>query len=643
LVEDNPGDADLVLEYLGVQPGASEQVAHVKTLAEALRALSAEDTDIVLLDLGLPDASGVECVAAIRAKAGDIPIVVLTGTDDEAVALACIAAGAQDYLSKLEFRSQSLGRALAYAIARRQEASQRQRADELQRRLAAIVEASSDAIVSSTPSGAITSWNRGAALIFGYEPGEVIGKPIGEVLRPAAGAGPTEQEDRILPTPQQDDTAGAGEIVVLRKDGQPVTLSVVSSTLRDENGAVVGRAAICRDVTDWRRLEQQFLQSQKMEAVGQLAGGVAHDFNNLLGVITGHTELLLRDLGSEGRARSRLEEVRKAAEHAASLTRQLLAFSRKQVLRPRIVDLNEVVASVERLLRRLIGEDIRLVAALGARLWRVKVDPGQIEQVIVNLAVNARDAMSAGGRLVIETSNTSLDESYTRGRPGLDPGDYVLLAVSDTGHGMDAATAAQIFEPFFTTKEPGKGTGLGLATVYGIIKQSGGHIAVYSEPRIGTTFKIYFPRAEGVEERAPEGPQEPPPRGRETVLLLEDAEALQMIVREILEDAGYTVIDGKTTEDALARAAEHRGAIDIVLTDVIMPGASGPEVVARIKTEWPEIRVLFMSGYADPAIGRRGTLEPNTNFIQKPFTAEALQRKLREVLDRARDPGKGEP
>jgi nitrogen-specific signal transduction histidine kinase/CheY-like chemotaxis protein len=391
---------------------------------------------------------------------------------------------------------------------------------------------------------------------------------------------------------------------------------------------------VAREVTDRKRLEEQLRQAQKMEAVGQLAGGVAHDFNNLLGVITGYGELLARDLGPDHPARRRVEQIRKAADRAVGLTRQLLAFSRKQVLEPKVLDLSAVVADLESMLRRLIGENVHIVTVFGQGLGRVKADPGQIEQVIVNLAVNARDAMPGGGKLIIETADVEIDESYVRNHRYVEPGPFVMLAVSDTGQGMDPDILSRVFEPFFTTKEEGRGTGLGLSTVYGIVKQSGGHITVYSEPGRGTTFKVYLPRVgEKAAEIVATAPPAPPPSGSETVLLVEDADGLRVMIRELLEGGGYTVLEASNPGDALKRAEEHRGPLHVVLTDVIMPGMSGPDLAARLEAMRPGLRLVYMSGYTDEAIGHHGMLDGGTHFLQKPFTSDALLHKIRQVLD----------
>jgi len=386
-------------------------------------------------------------------------------------------------------------------------------------------------------------------------------------------------------------------------------------------------------VSDKRRLETQLLQAQKMEAVGRLAGGVAHDFNNLLGVITGYSELLGKTLEPEHRGWGRLREIQKAAERAAGLTRQLLAFSRKQVLATRVLDLNHIVGELEKMLRRLIGEDVQLLSKTAVGLWPVRADSGQIEQVIVNLVVNARDAMPRGGTVVVETSNVLVDDSYARAHADVSLGAYVLLTVSDTGEGMDEATQSHIFEPFFTTKEEGKGTGLGLATVFGIVKQSGGHIRVYSEPGVGSTFKVYLPRA--YKDAEVEPPPEPakPLRGTETILLVEDAEALRIMIREILEGAGYGVIECADSAEALRKPAPDVARAHLLLTDVIMPQTSGPEVARSLRKKHPGLKVLFMSGYTNQAIGHHGVLDEGAQLLEKPFTTEGLLRKVRSVLD----------
>jgi PAS domain S-box-containing protein len=388
-----------------------------------------------------------------------------------------------------------------------------------------------------------------------------------------------------------------------------------------------------QDVTDRTQLEDQLRQSQKMEAVGRLAGGIAHDFNNLLTAITGYSSLGLQRIDENHPLRGYLEEIKKAGDRAANLTRQLLAFGRKQILQPLPLNLNDIVSEINKLLRRLIGEDIELSAKLGPELRRIKVDPGQIEQVLVNLVVNARDAMPRGGKLTIETANVELSPEYASRRVGVQPGRFVMLAVSDNGMGMDKKTQERIFEPFFTTKEKDKGTGLGLSTVYGIVKQSGGSIFVYSEVDHGTTFKVYLPEHDAPTTTEPTTVEDAIRRGSETVLLVEDEDVVRSLARQILERAGYSVLEASRGDEALSLCAAYQRPIQLLLTDVVMPETSGKEVAERLRILHPEIKVLFMSGYTDEAIVHHGVLDAKVEFIQKPFTPAALARKVRQVID----------
>ncbi|MDB5311612.1 MAG: Histidine kinase [Gemmataceae bacterium] len=416
-------------------------------------------------------------------------------------------------------------------------------------------------------------------------------------------------------------------------DGVRRVIKNSAAPIRDGDGTITGAVVINENVTDVLRLENQFHQAQKMEAVGHLAGGVAHDFNNLLTIINGYSEILLPGLPPADPKREMISEIRQAGERAAGLTRQLLAFSRQTVLEPRVLNLNDVVRENEKMLRRLIGEDVRLTAVLDPALDPVKVDPGQIGQVIMNLAVNARDAMPTGGTLAIETGNVKLDET-TAMDPEAKPGRYVRLAVTDTGAGMTPEIQAHIFEPFFTTKGPGKGTGLGLATVYGIVKQSGGFISVSSEPGRGTAFKIYFPLAQG---RVPTGKSfpglKPVARGTETVLLVEDEDALRSMVRVVLQQVGYTVLEASRGTIAIRLAGEHPGPVHLLITDVVMPEMGGRQLVERLARLRPDIKVLYLSGYTDDAVVRHGVLQADVAFLQKPFTMAALTNRVREVLD----------
>ena len=505
--------------------------------------------------------------------------------------------------------------------------------------LAAIVQSSNDAIVSKTLDGTITSWNDAATRLFGYTAEETVGRPITILIPPDR----LDEERVLIGRVAAGERVDHYETIRLRKDGTEVTLSISLAPVLDASGKVIGASKTARDLTErrkteaaLRRTEDHLRQAQKMEAVGRLAGGVAHDFNNVLSVILSYAEMLQADLKQDDPMRGDLEEISKAAQRAAGLTRQLLLFSRQQVVQPRVLDLNDILAGMDKMLRRLLGEDVDLTSVPAPQAGRVRADPSSIEQVIMNLVVNARDAMPTGGQLTIETQNVDLDEEYVREHPGSMPGPHVMLAVSDSGMGMDRATQSRIFDPFFTTKEAGKGTGLGLSTVFGIAQQSGGSIWVYSEPGKGATFKVYFPRVTA-EMDAPH-PTLPPVtlRGRETILLVEDEEQVRAVAQGILERNGYRVIAARSPGEALILCEEHSGTIDLLLTDVVMPQMSGPELARRIAKVRSDTRVLCMSGYTDDSIVRHGVLESGVAFLQKPFTPETLMRKVREVCNTPR-------
>jgi PAS domain S-box-containing protein len=421
---------------------------------------------------------------------------------------------------------------------------------------------------------------------------------------------------------------------IVRPDGSTRWIRARAYAVNDATGRAYRVAGISRDITEQRRLEEQFRQAQKMEAVGRLAAGVAHVFNNVLSVILSYTTIALDELPVGERARDDIEEVRRAAERATELTRHLLALSRRQVLQPRVLDMIHVVTGMEKMLRRLLGEDVELSLLTAQRAGKVHADPNQIEQVIMNLAVNARDAMPRGGKLSIEVANVDLDAAYAAGHSAVAPGGYVMLAMTDTGIGMDAATRERIFEPFFTTKERGKGTGLGLATVFGIVQQSGGHIWVYSEVGHGTTFKVYLPRTDRVDgaiEAPP--PQASPRRGTETILLVEDDEQLRTMMRTILRRHGYNVLDSQNGGEAYLLCEKYPARIHVLVTDVVMPRMSGRELADRLVAMRPDMRVLFVSGHTEDAIVHHGVLDAGIAFLQKPITPNALLRRVREVLD----------
>lgn len=479
--------------------------------------------------------------------------------------------------------------------------------------------------------------NDAAVLHYGYAREEFLSMTIKEIR--------SEVEIPVLLDSLSDESGlnMAGTWKHQKKDGTVIDVEIISHPLR-----FAGRNAklvLANDITErkqaekaLRETEEQLRQSQKLEGVGQLAGGIAHDFNNLLTVINGFCSLAMRGLQSDDPLLANLQEVKKAGDRATSLTRQLLAFSRRQVLQPKILNLDSVVSDMEKMLRRLIGENIDLRAVLEPSLGSVKADPGQIEQIILNLVVNARDSMPNGGKLTIETDNVYLDEEYVKSHVGAQVGPHVMLAVSDTGSGMDQKTQARIFEPFFTTKELGKGTGLGLSTVYGIVKQSGGNIWIYSELGRGTTFKIYLPRVdEGAREYKRAADFDEIVHGTETILLVEDEEMLRKLAHQTLSIYGYQVIEASNGDEALSLFSQHEGSIHLLLTDVIMPGMSGREVASRLLESRPGIGVLFMSGYTDDAIVHQGVLNQSANFIQKPFAPDSLVRKVRQVLDENRN------
>jgi len=511
--------------------------------------------------------------------------------------------------------------------------TEHKQAEERLRRQAALLDGANDAIYVRELDHTVSYWNAGAERLFGWTRTEALQRKItelGEEGRAAFEAAHTALLEK---------GNWVGELSFITEAGRKCQVLCRWTLLRDDKGHPAEVLAINTDITEQKALEAQFLQAQKMESVGRLAGGVAHDFNNLLTVINSSAEFALAELKEGDPLRDDLEQILASGVRAAGLTRQLLAFSRKQVLQPAVLNLNTLVEAAEKMLKRLIGEDVDLALALAKDLGPVRADPGQIEQVIVNLAVNARDAMPTGGMLTIETADVELDEAYASQHAGASPGPYVLLAISDTGTGMDEATRTRIFEPFFTTKEAERGTGLGLSTVYGIVRQSGGSIWVYSEIGAGTTFKIYLPRVAEPADDVRAGPAQAPTRGTETVLVVEDDKALRRAARRILSSAGYTVLEAADGAEALRVLEGHAGPLHLLLTDVVMPGLSGREVAERLCALRPGLKVLFSSGYTDDSILRHGVLDRSVHFIAKPFTRAALTRKVRDVLDEPSEGG----
>ena len=495
----------------------------------------------------------------------------------------------------------------------------------------------SDVIWTTDLEGSITFITPSSENLYGYSSEEMLGMPLEETLSPQSVPIVKKMIGDALA-----DYKGAVLITIdtRHKNGQMVPVEIIADFLWDENGIPTGITGVSRDISKRKLLEKQLIEAQKMESVGRLAGGVAHDFNNLLTVILSCAEVVAAGMREDDPIMEDIRDIRKAGKRAASLTRQLLAFSRRQMIQPQIMDLNELIADLERMLRRLIGADIDMPFTPTPGLWKVEADPGQIEQIIVNITINARDAMPDGGRLTIETANVELDEEYVDYRSMVTPGEYVMIAITDTGCGMDAETMKNVFEPFFTTKETGKGTGLGLSVAYGIVKQHKGNIWVYSEPEKGTVFKIYLPRClkkSGQEYRSRAPIKIAELRGSETVLAVDDDDTILRAVVRMLKQHGYNMLQAANGEEAKVVADEYEGPIHLLLTDVVMPGMSGRETAESVLVGRSEMNLLFMSGYTGNAIAHHGVLDPEVNFISKPFSSDDLARKVRMVLDESRE------
>lgn len=643
LVDDSTDLRERLVEMLSQVQGL-DVMGQVNSVADARSALRDLNPDLVILDLQMRDGSGIDVLRELRSTHPQTKVIVFTNHPEEQYRRRCADLGVTQFLSKstdsrllIEIAAQLVLNCETTIEAPVSTTPPRQasliRSEE---RYRDYFENAKDAIYVHDLDGRYTMVNKAGEDLTGYSRAELLQMSVSDVV-------PHNFMDQIearLKKKLRDHAPTVYEVEVVRKDGSRVPVEV-SSRVIFENGVPVAIQGSARDITGRKRAEEalrasqlQLQQSQKLEAVGQLAGGVAHDFNNLLTAIIGYTDLSLRRIGLEDSIRHNLEETKKAAERAASLTRQLLAFSRKQILEPKILDLNAVVKDMHKMLTRLIGENIDLATKAAPDLGRVKADPSQVEQIIMNLVVNARDAMPQGGKVTIETANVMLDDPNTLKHVSVTPGSYVMLAVSDTGTGFDEETQSRIFEPFFTTKEVGRGTGLGLSTVYGIVKQSGGNIWVYSELGHGTVFKVYLPRVDAAASKIEKIIFETKaPGGSETILLVEDEDVVRGLTRKILMEAGYYVLDVRSGEEAIRLCRDYGGPIDLLLTDVVMPKISGKQVADRLNVLRPAARVLFMSGYTDEAIVRHGVLDANVNFIQKPFTWVGLAKKVREVLD----------
>jgi PAS domain S-box-containing protein len=618
VIDDEAGLRDAIGGLLELQ---GHTVVSASRGSEAREQLRTHAIDAAILDLRLPDVSGLDLLAEIRAHVPDSEVIIVTGYASLPTAVGAIEGAAYSYLVK-PLDADHLLTVLERAL-EKQQLTRALRESEERYRL--VTENIMDAVFLLDVEGRLVLANSRAVALSGHGAEDVRGRPIVALLTPDGA-----EEARVRLTGGQAPPSFF-ETQLVRRDGSRVWIEAgVTGVHKD--GVVVGHLFVARDISERKRLAERLLQAQRMEAVGRLAGAVAHDFNNLLTVILGRADMLA-DESLSGEARRCVELIQDTAERAASLTGQLLAFSRRQALRPRVLDLTTVVTRMEAMLRGLVTEKIDLRFALDPEAGRVKADPGQLQQVLLNLVANARDAMEAGGRLTIATAAAVLDEGDARQHPDVPAGPYVLLAVSDTGVGIEESAQVHLFEPFFTTRPRAGGAGLGLATVYGIVAQSGGHIAVDSEPGRGAIFKVYLPRVDAPTE--PAGPADPviAPTGTETVLLVEDEDEVRVLAREVLTRKGYRVLEAREVDDALRIAATHDASIDVLVTDVVMPKLGGRELAERVVALCPEAKVLYISGYTDGGLLQDGALPPGVAFLQKPFTAVRLALKVREVLD----------
>lgn len=634
-LEDDPVDAELVHVKIEAA-GLICQITHVQTRDEFDAALRQGEHDIILADFRLPMYDGMSALRLAQEVCPDIPFIFVSGTMGEDAVIEGFTEGATDYVLKQSLTRlvPSIRRALHEAGIRHE----RKRVKEELHKLSRAVEQSANTIIITNIEGYIEYANPKFTETSGYSLAEALEQHT-SILK--SGSTPPEVYQQLWETINAG-KEWRGEFQNKKKNGEIYWESASISPIKNTDGVITHFLAVKEDITARKqaeeahaKLEDQLRQSQKMESIGRLASGVAHDFNNLLTVILGYSDLLQIKVGIKHPWVEDLEQIRRAGERAATLTRQLLAFSRQQALAPVILDLNRLVINLQKMLERLIGEDITLSTTTHPALWPITADPGQIEQVVMNLVVNARDAMPTGGKITIETNNVYLDDNYVQTHIEATIGPCVMLAVSDTGYGMDSAIQARIFEPFFTTKEQGKGTGLGLSTVYGIIKQSGGDITVYSEPGQGTTFKIYLPATEttAISLSTPQT-QMASHHSTGVILLVEDDDSLRDLVRKTLQTEGYTILEAGSGAKALSLVKQFQGEIDLLLTDVVMPLMNGRELAEQLSVLYPKAKILFMSGYTNDTVVRHGLLTTEIEFLAKPFAPNTLITRVNTLLDK---------
>jgi two-component system, cell cycle sensor histidine kinase and response regulator CckA len=604
------------------------RLEHAASPEDVLNQLGKGSYDLLLCSNQSTDNVAFQVLRQVRQHVSGVPLIFLSDPVNTDVIEVAIQTIAGHHAAPSQFRDAYATHAIAFDA----HSAERQhlQSEEILRKLWRSVEQMADALTIMDGSGVMEYVNPAFEALTGYSRQEAIGQTLG-ILKSEQQASDLYEE---MWNTVRSGNVFRGIMMNRKKNGETLIIEKVLTPLRDGSGEITHFISTFRDITERRRLESELQQSQKMDAIGRLAGGVAHDFNNLLLVISAYAELMLDSLAAEDPLRRNVAEIMTASRRAADLTRQLLAFGRKQMQLLQVLDLNTVIGEITTMLPRLIGEDVELVFAPAHDLGKVKADPIQIEQVVMNLAANARDAMPGGGTLTIETASVRVDEFYVQRHSIVPAGDYVLLTVTDSGQGIAAEDMAHIFEPFYTTKEAGKGTGLGLATVYGIVKQNGGFVWVYSEPGLGTTFKVYLPQVQSLSnEIVITKAAESSPRGCETLLLVEDEASVRQAARQFLTRSGYNVLEAIDGEDALRASREYGGPIQLMITDVVMPRLGGPRLAERLADERPDMKVLFVSGYAENTILQHGKIDVRTRFLQKPFSLKTLARKVREVLE----------